>query len=169
MPGTARRRPYTPRMSRTDTASVLVHAPRSDVFRALLDPDARSAWLQPPGAHATMERFDTTDGGGYRMVLRFDEAGGGKSTDDTDVVEAEFAEIVTDRRVVERIEFASDDPRFAGTMTMTWALSGTEDRTIITVRATDVPDGIDAGEHSRALTASLEQLAAHVRAAADAS
>lgn len=162
-PRTTRNPTYTPAMPRTDTASALVHATRPAVFRALLDADARTAWLPPPGAHATMERFDATPGGGYRMILGFEVAGTGKSTSDTDVVEATFAEIVEDRRVVERVAFESDDPRFAGTMTMTWALSGTEERTIVTVRATDVPDGIDAAEHSRALSASLEQLADYVR------
>ena len=44
----------------------------------------------------------------------------GKATPDSDIVEARFLDIVPDVRVVQAVEFVSDDPAFTGTMTMTW-------------------------------------------------
>ena len=75
-------------------------------------------------AVARFERFDPRPGGGYRMVLDYDEPSGGrgKSTADSDVVEARFVELEPDRRVVQAVDFVSDDPAFAGTMTMHWEL-----------------------------------------------
>ncbi len=50
--------------------------------------------------------------------------GSGKATADSDIVEARFVEIVPNVRVVQAVDFVSDDPAFAGTMTMTWTVGG---------------------------------------------
>jgi uncharacterized protein YndB with AHSA1/START domain len=100
-------------------------------------------------------------GGGYKLVLTFEKAGRGtgKSSEDTDVVEARFVELVPDERVVEAIEFESDDPRFAGTMTMTWTLTANAGGTEVTVTAADVPEGIDAKDHEVGMSSTLQNLA----------
>ena len=56
------------------------------------------------------------------MGLTYTDASGtpGKATSDSDVVEARYIDIVPDVRVVQAVDFVSDDPAFAGTMTMTW-------------------------------------------------
>ena len=41
---------------------------------------------------------------------------------DSDVVEARFVSLEPGVSVVQEIDFESDDPAFAGTMTMTWDL-----------------------------------------------
>ena len=38
-------------------------------------------------------------------------------------MEARFVDVVPNVRVVQAVDFVSDDPAFAGTMTMTWELS----------------------------------------------
>jgi hypothetical protein len=57
-------------------------------------------------------------------------------------VEARFVEIVPNVRVVQAVDFVSDDPAFAGTMTMTWELSAETAGTRVEIRAVDVPPDI---------------------------
>ena len=107
--------------------------------------------------------FDATPGGGYRMTLTYeDDATAGKSGGNTDVVEGRFIEIVTPRRLVEEADFVSDDPDLAGIMTMTWSLQPLEDGTLVTITATDVPDGISSEDHVAAFASTLANLDAYV-------
>ncbi len=112
-------------MRRTDRASRLVAAPADRVFAALVDPTAQAAWLPPDGMSGRFERFDPRPGGGYRLVLTYADASAapGKTTAGSDVVEARFVDIVPGVRVVQAVDFVSDDPAFAGTMTMTWEVT----------------------------------------------
>jgi uncharacterized protein YndB with AHSA1/START domain len=88
----------------------------------------------------------------------------GKTSDATDVVDVEFAGLVPSERVVQRAVFESDDPSFAGNMTMTWHLAAADDATEVTVTATDVPPGIDQAAHEAGIASSLGNLAAYVEA-----
>ncbi|MET0927968.1 MAG: SRPBCC domain-containing protein [Aeromicrobium sp.] len=152
-------------MSRTDIAALSLDATRRDVYAALLDPRARATWLPPAGMSGTISDWDARVGGGYRMVLTYADASDapGKSSADTDVVEARFVRLEPDELVAEEIDFTSDDLTFAGTMTMSWTLESDRGRTTVTITAEDVPPGIDAVDHLAGLTSSLEQLAAYVR------
>jgi len=71
------------------------------------------------------ERFDVRPDGYYRLVFTYEEGfpGSGKTTHDSDIVEARFVEISPNGRIVQEVDFASDEPAFAGIMTMTWELS----------------------------------------------
>lgn len=151
-------------MTRTDTASRVLAAEPERVYAALVDPEALLAWLPPAGMTAGFERFDGRPGGGYRMVLTYADASTapGKATADSDVVAARFLEMVPGVRVVQAVDFVSDDPRYAGTMTMTWELSRAEAGTRIEIRADDVPDGISAEDHAAGLASSLQNLAAYL-------
>jgi len=151
-------------MSRTDTAFRVIAAPTDRVYAALIDPDALAAWLPPAGMSGRFERFDARPGGSYRMVLTYADASTapGKATADSDVVEARFVDIVPGVRVVHGVDFVSDDPRYAGTMTMTWEITATEAGTRVDIRADDVPAGISADDHAAGLASSLANLAAHV-------
>jgi uncharacterized protein YndB with AHSA1/START domain len=151
-------------MPRTDAASRVVAAPPARVYAALVDEEALAAWLPPEGMTARFERFDPRPGGSYRLVLTYTDAaaGSGKSTPDSDIVEARYVDLVPGVRVVQAVDFASDDPDFAGTMTMTWEVSAVEDGTRVDITADDVPDGISAEDHAAGLTSSLENLARHL-------
>ncbi|GAB3644694.1 SRPBCC family protein [Glycomyces tarimensis] len=151
-------------MPRTDQASRVIAAPPDHVWVALLDPEALAAWLPPTGMTGRFERFDARPGGSYRMVLTYADAADatGKSTADSDVVEARFVDVVPGVRVVQAIDFVSDDPAFAGTMTMTWEVAAVEAGTRVDIVATDVPDGISAEDHAAGLASSLANLAAFV-------
>jgi uncharacterized protein YndB with AHSA1/START domain len=149
---------------RTDRASRVIAAPLERVYAALVDPEALEAWLPPDGMSARFERFDARPGGSYRMVLTYADASAepGKATADSDIVEARFVDIVPGARVVQAVDFVSDDPAYAGTMTMTWAVTAVDAGTRVDIRADDVPDGISAAEHAEGLSSSLTNLAAHL-------
>lgn len=148
-------------MSRTDRTSRVVAAPVARVFRAFVDRAALESWLPPDGMTARFERFDPRPGGSYRMILTYAEptAAGGKSSADTDIVEASYVEIVHDDRVVQAVDFVSDDPAFAGTMTMTWSVRAVAGGTLVDFVADGVPDGISADDHAAGMTSSLAHLA----------
>ncbi|QKG19811.1 protein of unknown function DUF1486 [Actinomadura verrucosospora] len=98
------------------------------------------------------------------MVLTYTDASSspGKATPDSDVVEARFVEIVPGERVVQAVDFVSDDPAFAGTMTMTWEVTAAEGGSRVDIRADDVPAGISAEDHATGLASSLDNLASHL-------
>lgn len=151
-------------MTRTDVASRVISAPVERVYAALVDPDALTAWLPPDGMSGRLERFDARPGGSYRLILTYADASAapGKATADSDVVEARFVDVVPGLRVVQAVDFVSDDPAYAGTMTMTWEVSTVDGGTRVEIRADDVPAGIRAEDHAAGLASSLANLAAYV-------
>lgn len=148
-------------MSRTDSAARVIRADRDRVFVALVDADALSQWLPPSGMSGRFERFDARPGGSYRLVLTYEDGspGSGKASPDSDIVEARFVDIVPNVRVVQAVDFVSDDPAFAGTMTMTWELSEDTIGTRVQIRADDVPSGIAPADHVVGMESSLANLA----------
>ncbi len=152
-------------MPRTDRGSRVIAASRERVWAALVDPGALLAWLPPGGMTGRFERFDARPGGSYRMVLTYSDSSGapGKATADSDIVEARFLDIVPGERVVQAVDFVSDDPANAGTMTMTWQVTPVEAGTRVDIIAEDVPNGISADDHATGLASSLTKLAAYLQ------
>ncbi len=98
------------------------------------------------------------------MILTYVEppGSGAKSSADDDIVEARYVEVVQDDRVVQAVDFVSDDPAFAGTMTMTWAVHALDSGTLVEFIADDVPDGVSAEDHAAGMASSLEHLASYL-------
>ncbi len=151
-------------MPRTDRASHVIAAPVVRVFDALVDRDALLAWLPPRGMTGRFDRFDPRPGGSYRLVLTYADSpkSCGKSSANSDMVKARYVDIVPNARVVQAVDFVSDDPEFAGTMTMTWAVTAVDGGTRVEITADEVPDGISADDHAKGLASSLENLANYV-------
>jgi uncharacterized protein YndB with AHSA1/START domain len=151
-------------VSRTDSASRVIAAPLERVYAAFVDPAALVKWLPPNGMSGRFERFDARAGGSYRMVLTYADASNarGKATTDSDIVEARFVEVVPGVRVVQAVDFVSDEPGYAGTMTMTWEVTSVEAGTRVEIRADNVPEGISAQDHAAGLASSLANLAAYL-------
>ncbi|QIX27226.1 ATPase [Nocardioides sp. JQ2195] len=146
-------------MERTDAASATIAATPEVVFTALTDPDARAQWLPPEGMTGHFEWFDASPGGGYRLVLAYDDpAAAGKSAENRDVVDVRFVDVEPPNRIVEECDFESDDPQFAGTMTMTWTIEAAEGASMVTITAMDVPPGINPADHAAGMQSSLENL-----------
>jgi uncharacterized protein YndB with AHSA1/START domain len=150
---------------RIDTASLIIAAPPEAIYRAFIDPDALLAWLPPEGMTAEILEFEPHPGGPFRMALHYGAPGHGKTTDDTDVVDSEFAELVPNQRVVQLVRFRSDDPTFAGTMRMVWDLEPADGGTRVIFLAEDVPPGISKEDHDTGLRSSLHNLARYVTGA----
>ena len=110
------------------------------------------------------ERFDARPGGSYRLVLTYanGSAGRGKATADSDIIDARFLDLVPGVRVVQAVDFVSDAPANAGTMSMTWELEAVDAGTRVDIRADDVPTGISAEDHAAGLASSLANLAAYL-------
>ncbi len=151
-------------MSRTDRGSRVVAAAPDRVYAALVDPEALTTWLPPKGMTGRFDHFDARPGGSYRLVLTYADASEapGKATPDSDVVEARYVDLVPGARVVQAVDFVSDDPAYTGTMTMTWEVTAVDTGTQVEITADDVPEGISAEDHAEGLTSSLENLAAYL-------
>ncbi|MDQ0330882.1 uncharacterized protein YndB with AHSA1/START domain [Mesorhizobium sp. YL-MeA3-2017] len=108
--------------------------------------------------------FDARPGGTYRMALTYrrDHPNAGKTSEDTDVVEGRFVDLVPNERVVQVVTFESDDPRFAGEMPMTWSISPMEGGAEVSIIGENVPSGISKVDHGVGLRSTLENLARFV-------
>ncbi len=142
----------------------MVASPPERVYQAFVDPDGLTTWLPPDGMRGKLERFDPRPGGTYRLVLTYVDAPAspGKATTDSDIIEARFVDLVPGERVVQAVDFVSNDPSYSGTMTMTWQVTPVEGGTRVEFIATDVPDGISAEAHAAGLASSLENLAGYL-------
>ena len=150
---------------RTDSASIVIRATPRSIYRAFTDSDAWVQWLPPSGMTGRIDAFDLREGGAYRMTLVYleaDRSAPGKTSDDTDVVQGTFVKLVPDERVVQRIEFESDDPAYAGVMTMTWLLEEVPEGTKASIVCENVPEGIRQEDHDAGLRSTLSNLAVFV-------
>lgn len=86
----------------------------------------------------------------------------GKTTEHADVIRGRFVELVPDQRIVEAVEFVSEDPAFSDEMTITTTLAEVPDGTKVTILCENVPVGIRPGDHEKGITSSLENLAAFI-------
>ena len=146
---------------RVDRASRLIAAPRERVFAAFTDAGAITRWLPPAGARAVLHAFDPVDGGAFRMTLIFapEEQPKGKTAPDSDLVDGRFVAVRPPDRIEQAFSFVSADPRFAGTMRMTWRMCEDPGGTLVSVAARDVPAGIAPEDHRKGMESSLENLA----------
>lgn len=142
------------------TATRLIHAAPTVIYQAHLDPEAVVRWRAPEGMRGQIFRFEPWEGGHYQMSLEhLDPTQRGKTEGGTDLFEGRFAELVPDRRIVERVRFTSEDPAFAGEMRLITELEPEGASTRVTIRAEDVPSGISAEDHAVGMASALANLA----------
>jgi uncharacterized protein YndB with AHSA1/START domain len=146
---------------RIDQASRHINARPEKVYRAFMDPGSLMVWLPPSGMKAYLDYFEPRVGGRYRMTLTYETADHtpGKSSTHSDVTEGRYVELVPNERVVHLVDFKSDDPRFAGTMKMTWSIRPSGSGSEVTFAAEQVPEGISQSDHLQGLNDSLRNLA----------
>lgn len=154
--------PFRLKMSqRVDTSSRLISAAASEVYEAFAEPGAMERWLPPIGMTGKMLSFDFRAGGGYRMRLTYQNPneGQGKTSADSDETEVRLVRLDSGQRIVQEVDFDSDDPSFKGTMRMTWIFEAADGGTLVQVRAENVPEGIRPEDHQAGLDSSLANLA----------
>ncbi|MEU5529263.1 SRPBCC family protein [Micromonospora chersina] len=140
--------------------SQLVKAPRSAVYRALLDPAAVAKWRVPTGMSGHVHEFDAREGGSLRVSLTYEAPDNtGKSTAHTDTYHGQFVKIVPDQQVVEVVEFETDDPALGGAMTMTTTLTDVDGGTEVVVVHDGIPDAIPAEDNETGTRIALANLA----------
>lgn len=150
---------------RTDTASRVIAASPQALYRAFVDPAAIASWRPPQGMKAEIHTFDPREGGDYRMSFLYTEPDPevqGKISDHADTFEGRFVGLIPGERIVEEIDFVSDDPAFRGTMTITTTFRPVSGGTEVTVVCEDVPEGIGESDHKAGIASSLANLAAFV-------
>ncbi len=157
-------------MSTTELARTMA-APRHDVYRALLDPEAVQQWMVPDGMSAEVHSFDPVEGGTFRISLTYDQrTGSGKTSAQTDTFHGTFALLVPDHEIVQLVEFETDDPSMQGEMTITYQLTdaGLADGTIgtmVTGSHEGLPPGIPVAENELGWRMSMAKLARLVEGA----
>jgi uncharacterized protein YndB with AHSA1/START domain len=147
-----------PADDRTHAASRFIQASPVAVYEALMRPERLVKWLPPQGTLGRIDLFEPYLGGRFEITLEFPEAAG-KSSSHSDIVQGRFVELIPGERVVQSVTFKSDDPRFAGAMTMTWSLSAVDTGTRVSVVAEQVPSGISREEHEMGMSSTLDNLA----------
>ena len=116
-------------MSRSTRVHRRIAAPRSAVYRLLIDPAAIVQWRVPDGMTAHVHEFEAREGGTLRVSLTYDApTGTGKTAAHTDAYRGRFVRLVPNETVVEEDEFETNDPGLRGTM-------------MSTITLTDAPDG----------------------------
>ena len=137
-----------------------VKAPRAAVYRALIDADAIAAWRVPAGMRSQVHEFDAREGGTFRISLHYDTPdAAGKTSAHTDTYHGHFAELVPDERIVEVLEFETDDPSLRGTMTMTTTLTEAGDGTDVLIAHDGIPDAVRPADNETGTRMALAALA----------
>jgi uncharacterized protein YndB with AHSA1/START domain len=109
--------------------SRVIKAERNVVYSAFLDPDSVAAWLAPNSMTGHVHVFEPREGGRFRMSLTYrnaDHPVAGKTSADTDTVQGRFVELVPNKKIVEVVEFESQDPAFSGEMKILVSLTDAE-------------------------------------------
>ncbi|MEP7203044.1 MAG: SRPBCC family protein [Ilumatobacteraceae bacterium] len=144
------------------TTSVTRHirAPRTSVYRALLDADAVQQWMVPDQMTSEIHSFDAREGGAFRISLTYDEpTTAGKPSPQTDSIHGRFLKLVPDTEVVQAVEFESDDPAMAGEMTITYSLSESDGGTDVIGLHENLPPGVTPADNELGFRMSLAKLA----------
>jgi uncharacterized protein YndB with AHSA1/START domain len=110
---------------RSDIASRKISATSQIIYEAFLDKEDVAAWRPPQGMKCQIYEFDPRPNGIYEMSvdyidLKHDVVG--KSSPHSDKFKGQFVALVPYKRIVELVEFETDDPLFMGAMTVTTIL-----------------------------------------------
>ena len=143
-----------------------IRAPRSVVYRALLDADAIAQWRVPEGMSSEVHEFDPREGGRFLVSLTYDAPDpAGKTGAHTDTYHGGFVTLVPDEKVVEVAEFETDDPAMRGAMTMTTTLTDAGDGTDVVIVHDGIPVGVLPSDNETGTRMALDNLARLVEGA----
>lgn len=86
----------------------------------------------------------------------------GKTGEHEDVFNGKFLRLIPGKRIVEQIEFETDDTAFQGPMIVTTTFASEAGGTRVGIACTQVPEGINAADHRKGIASTLKNLAAFV-------
>ncbi|MCE3230019.1 MAG: Activator of Hsp90 ATPase 1 family protein [Bacteroidetes bacterium] len=145
--------------------SKIIKASPEKLYEAFTSPDALSVWQAPGDMTAKVHHFDLRVGGGYEMSLFYsenDHDSKGKTKGKEDRFTARFIELTPFKKIVEAINFNSDDPAFQGEMIIEITLEANDNGTEVTMLFRDIPPGIKPEDNEAGTKSSLEKLARYV-------
>jgi uncharacterized protein YndB with AHSA1/START domain len=128
-----------------------VNAPRERVYRAFVDANDVAKWMVPTGMTSHVHAFEGREGGRFRISLTYDAPTGAGKT-----------ELVPNERIVEAVEFETDDPALRGEMTLTITLADEDGGTELAAVHDGLPPGLSPADNGTGWRSSLEKLAALV-------
>jgi len=150
---------------RSTTVSRILHAQPSAVYAAFLDPEAVAKWLPPGDMRGIVHEFEARVGGAFSMSLVYREGEAhpaGKTSDKIDRFRGKVAQLVPNSLVVWKTVFDSEDPAFAGEMTILTHLRPAPDGTQVTMVTDNIPRGIRLEDNEMGCQQTLDQLAAYL-------
>src|SRR3569623_130590 len=140
-----------------------IKAPRASVYRALLDAEAVATWMVPTGMTSRVHEFDPQEGGYFRISLTYDAPTlAGKTTAQTDTYHGRFVKLVTNKQVVETVEFETADPALRGEMRITISRTNADGGTAGLAVHDALPPGVPLADNEVGWRSSLDKLAALV-------
>jgi len=140
-----------------------IRAPRSEVYRALVDATAIATWRVPDNMTAVVHAFDPRAGGEFRISLTYDSPGErGKTAANTDTYHGRFLTMIPDELVIEEFEFETADPALRGPMRLTTTLTDADGGTDVVMLHDSIPAGISAADNETGTRMALDKLAALV-------
>ena len=145
--------------------SRIIKAPRPKLYAACLDPEMLARWRAPDRMSGVVHSFDARIGGNYRMSLIYKNpkrGSAGKTSSDTDSFTGSFTELIPNEKIVESIAFESDDPAYAGTMSLTTSFEDVPGGTNVILTFDGLPPGIRPEDNETGSRQSLAKLAALV-------
>ena len=151
-------------MAGTSTNSKIIQADKETVFNAFTDPKALAYWLAPYGMTGKVHDFDMRIGGGYEMSLYYkDSENKGKTAGQEDRFSATFIEINPNEKIVQKINFQSDNDQFKDEMTMEVQFEKlSTNSTRVTIIFRNIPTGIDPKDNEDGTEQSLQKLAKYL-------
>ena len=137
-----------------------VNAPRTQVYRALLDAQAVATWMVPDGMTSHVHAFEAREGGSFRISLTYDApTGTGKTTAHIDTYHGRFVKLVPNEQVIEVVEFETDDDSLRGEMMMTFTLTEADGGTDVLAVHDNLPPGVSPADNETGTRMALEKLA----------
>lgn len=151
-------------MDRTSINSKIIQASRPQVYHAFTDQAALEFWLAPYGMTGKIHNFELKVGGGYDMSLFYkDNQTAGKTSGNEDRFSATFVAITPNEKIIQSINFQSDNDEFSDEMIMEVQLEDSENQsTKVTIIFKNIPTGIDPKDNEEGTKQSLEKLASYL-------
>lgn len=151
-------------MDRTSINSKEIQADIEAVFKAFTDKKALEYWLAPYGMTGIIHNFDLKVGGGYEMSLYYnDNKIEGKTSGNEDRFSATFMEIIPYEKIVQNINFQTDNIDFQDEMIMEVYLEKVDtNSTKVIIIFKNIPPGVNPKDNEDGTEQSLKKLAKYV-------
>lgn len=150
--------------NRTTINSKFIKASTETIYKAFTNPDALVVWFAPENMTAKIHNFELEVGKGYEMSLFYknENDNQGKTSELEDKYNAKFVELVQNKKIVQVINFKSDNPEFLGEMIMEVVLEPESTGTKVTITFNNIPKGIKLEENEAGTESTLKNLAKYV-------